>query len=422
MDSGLEAKTLFEELQLRYPGQFGEGQLRTLQRRVREWRCRCGPPQEVYFPQVRSAGEQCQSDFTDMRRVGVCIDAEPYAHLCYHFVLPYSNWEWVVISPSESFEALTEGMQWSLWELGGVPREHRTDNLSAATHALKRTAGREYNERYLEFLSHYGMTASTSTPLRPHENGTVESMHGGFRRALDQRLRLRGSREFVDRECYQSYLLDLCRQRNARRQERVATEKAVLRRLPTRRLPTYSEEFPLVTRNSTTRVRGNTYSVPSRLIGERLCARVYAARVEFWHGGAMAVTHERLKGQSNSRVDYRHVSHSLVRKPGAFARYRWREDMFPTLSFRQAYDRLLELGSRRGDVEYVRVLHLAATSMESSVDMALREMLAEGVMPDYRSVRERVNPVADPEPPEVTVAAPELKSYDELLAKPEALA
>ena len=152
LDAGLQAKTVFEELERRYPGRFKPGQLRTLQRRFRTWRAHEGPPKEVFFPQVHRPGEQCQSDFTDMRALCVTINGEPYAHLCYHFVLTYSNWEWVVLAPSESFEALVEGLQSSVWELGAVPLDHRTDNLSAATHGLKGSRGRSFNERYLEVL------------------------------------------------------------------------------------------------------------------------------------------------------------------------------------------------------------------------------------------------------------------------------
>jgi hypothetical protein len=153
-DAGLQAKTVFEELTRRYPGQFTPGQLRTLQRRLRDWRVQHGPAPEVFFPQVHQPGEQGQSDFTDMKALGVSIAGAPFAHLCYHFVLTYSNWEYAALAASESFEALSEGLQGALWRLGGVPLEHRTDNLSAATHELKHSRGRGYTARYQELLSH----------------------------------------------------------------------------------------------------------------------------------------------------------------------------------------------------------------------------------------------------------------------------
>ena len=93
INPGLEAKTLFEDLQRRYSGQFADGQLRTLQRRVKIWRALKGPPKEVFFPQEHHPGELCQSDFTHMDYLGVTIQSQPFNHLIYHFVLTYSNWE-----------------------------------------------------------------------------------------------------------------------------------------------------------------------------------------------------------------------------------------------------------------------------------------------------------------------------------------
>lgn len=132
INPGLEAKTLFEDLQRRYPGRFADGQLRTLQRRVKIWRALEGPAKEVFFPQVHKPGELCQSDFTHMKTLGVTIEGQPFDHLVYHFVLTYSNWETGTICFSESFESLSEGLQNALWELGGMPERHRTDRLSAA--------------------------------------------------------------------------------------------------------------------------------------------------------------------------------------------------------------------------------------------------------------------------------------------------
>jgi hypothetical protein len=163
-DVGLQAKTVFEELQRRYPDRFPFGQLRTLQRRFRDWRALHGPDQEVFFPQVHSPGEQGQSDFTSMNALGVTVAGAPLKHLIYHFVLPFSNWEHVTIAYSESFESLSEGLQEALWTLGAVPAVHRTDNLSAATHELIQTHGRGFTARYLELLSHYGMKPSKNQP------------------------------------------------------------------------------------------------------------------------------------------------------------------------------------------------------------------------------------------------------------------
>lgn len=202
-DGGLQAKTIWTELNERHAGRFSAGQLRTLQRRLLTWRVTSGPDREVFFPQTHIPGEQGQSDFTDMRQMQVMIAGELFSHLLYHFVLTYSNWESVSICPSESFESLSAGMQSALWRLGGVPLEHRTDNLSAATHELSESRGRDFTERYRELTDHYGLRASRNFPGNAHENGDVESANGHLKNAIDQRLRLRGSRAFASREAYE---------------------------------------------------------------------------------------------------------------------------------------------------------------------------------------------------------------------------
>ena len=234
LDAGLEAKLIFEQLQGQYPKRFRLGQLRTLQRKIRRWRALQGPEQEVYFPQQREPGWQCQSDFTDMGRLGVQVGGRPYRHLAYHFVLAYSNWEWVRIAHSESFEALAEGLQESLWALGSVPREHRTDNLSAATHDLKTSHGRAYNERYLELLGHYGLEPSRNTPGRAHENGDIEAANQHYKRAVRQRLVLRGSPEFASEEQYGQFLRALARIRADARGSRLPEPTHVVRSSPGR--------------------------------------------------------------------------------------------------------------------------------------------------------------------------------------------
>jgi len=201
---GLEAKTLFEHLQRTYPGRYSDGQLRTLQRRIKTWRSCHGPAKQIYFPQIHYPGELCQSDFTSMNRLGITIDGNRFDHLFYHFVLTYSNWETGTICFSESFESLSHGLQNALWQLGGVPHMHRTDCL---TTAVQKTDHPEtFTRRYQDLLDHYGLEGSKTNPSSPNENGDVEQRHHRFKRAVDQALLLRGSRDFVDRRQYQSFL------------------------------------------------------------------------------------------------------------------------------------------------------------------------------------------------------------------------
>lgn len=416
-EGGLEAKTVFEELRRRYPGRFRKGQLRTLQRRFRGWRALSGPEREVYFEQAHRPGEQCQSDFTDMGALSVRIAGEPFAHLCYHFVLTYSNWEAVSLCTSESFEALSEGLQGALWRLGAVPLEHRTDNLSAATHDLRTSRGRGFTVRYRELLDHYGLRGSKNTPGRAHENGDVESAHAGFKGAVEQRLRLWGSRDFESLEAYWAFLDGLLAERNAAHAEQVAEELSVMRPLPVRRLPAYQEITATVSRFSLIRVVSKRYSVPSRLIGHRLRVRLYASEIEVEYQGQLIGRYPRLCGQGAYHIDYRHLIHSLLRKPGAFQRYRYRDALFPTLTFRRCYDALCERSSRWADLEYVRILHLAATTMESQVEAAIAALIEAGEVPEYERVKAKVAPPPEIPTPEVHLEPPDLGLYDALIER-----
>ncbi len=415
-DSGLQARTVWRELNERHPGKFQTGQLRTLQRRFNAWRARSGPDREVFFPQVHVPGEQAQSDFTDMRALAIGIEGQPFPHLLYHCVLTYSNWESVSICPSESFESLSAGLQTALWSFGGVPSEHRTDNLSAATHELAESRGRDFTVRYRELMEHYGLRASRNFPGNAHENGDVESSNGGLKNAIDQRLRLRGSRDFTSREAYVGFLEGCISARNAARSVRIEEERAHLRALPARPLPSYREFYATVSRASVVRAVNRPYSVSSRLVGRRVRVRVHADIVELDYQGERVAVMERLIGKATRRIDYRHIIHSLVRKPGAFRRYAYREDLFPRFEYRRAYDELLAADDAQADFDYVRILHLADADGEEAVRLALAQLLAAGTVPTYESVRAIVRGPRTPTgAPDLEVGEPDLTVYDRLL-------
>jgi transposase len=238
-DQSLQAKTLFDYLCRENEGKYQESQLRTLQRKIKRWKEVEGPPKEVMFAQVHHPGVQCQSDYTWMNSLNVTIGDQPFQHLFYHFVLPYSNWEWGQICYSESIESLKEGLQNALWHLGGVPKEHRTDNLSAAVKNLNEK--KEFTANYKGILDHYGLKASRNNPGKGHENGSVEQSHFRFKTVVDQELRLRGSRDFASREAYQEFLNKIMIRRNGLRTKRLHEELQVLRELPARRLEDYTE-------------------------------------------------------------------------------------------------------------------------------------------------------------------------------------
>lgn len=412
----LEGKALFEDLLLRKAGQYRPGQMRTFQRRVRAWRAREGPPKEVFFPQAHRPGEAMQTDFTSMGELRITIGGEPFPHLLCHSVLPYSNWEWGTTARSESMIAIRRGVQEAVFRLGRVPRHHQTDNSTAATHDL-RTGKRGFNEEYAALMRHLGMEPRTTEVGAKEQNGDVEALHGAFKRRLEQHLLLRGSRDFAGVEEYESWRAGLFEQANALRLAKVKEELQAMRPLDVERLREYREVRVKVTSWSTIRVLHNAYSVPARLIGETVQLRVFDDRLEVFHGGEFQLAVERVAGRHGRSVNYRHIIFWLLRKPGAFPRYRYREELFPSVVFRQAFD---ALASRFGlglkaDIEYLRVLNLAATTMEAQVERALSLLLEADKTPTAEEVKAIAEP-ATPKVPELTVPVIDLIGYDALLS------
>jgi hypothetical protein len=421
VNPGLEAKTLFEDLQRRYPGRFQDGQLRTLQRRVKTWRAVEGPSKEIFFAQRHEPGELSQSDFTSMNELEITIEGKPFPHLLYHFVLTYSNWETGTVCFSESFESLSLGLQNALWELGGVPRAHQTDRLSAAVQKVEHPE--EFTRHYDALLRHYGLEGKKSQARKANENGDVEQRHHRVKRAVEQALLLRGSREFTSRREYQAFLAAIFAQLNAGRAERLKAETKVLRRLPAVRLDGSKRVEVRVGPGSTIRVQHNVYSVHSRLIGEKVVVRIHAERLDVIYAQRVVETLPRLRGRKQHRIQYRHVIDWLVRKPGAFHNYRYREDLFPTSWFRMAYDSLVESMGQRADKEYLGILALAARESESLVNYILQIYLNAECTPSLKGVEEYVryeqqlDCFVEPEIKEVDLA-----SYDGLLEDEEAAA
>ena len=412
---GFESKTLFEYLQRRHPGRFSDGQLRTLQRRVKVWRATTGKAKEVFFPQVHRPGRLGQSDFTHMDKLGVTIAGKPFGHMMYHFVLTYSNWEAGTICFSESFESLSEGLQNALWELGGVPRIHRGDSLSAAVQKLKHPE--EFTARYKDLLDYYGIEGGRTNPYSPHELGDAEQRHYRFKNAMEQALLLRGGRDFASLAEYELFLRKLFKQLNAGRKQRLHQEIAVLRALPTQRLDSSKTLRVKVGPGSTIRINNNVYSVDSRLIGETINVRLHADHLDIWYGQKMLDTLPRLKGRGKHKINYRHVIDSLVRKPGAFENYRFHDDLFPTSRFRIAYDNLKARHAQRVAArKYLNILHLAARYNEALVDDALRELIDKNMEISDAHVQQLAlskqcaAPVTD-----IDIASVDLSCYDELL-------
>ena len=414
LHAGLEARTLLEALQRAHPGRFADGQLRTLQRQIKRWRGLEGPGKEVFFAQVHHPGRLCQSDFSHMTKLGVTIGGRSFEHLVYHFVLTYSNWEAFSVCYSESFESLSEGLQNALWELGGIPQRHRTDCLSAAVANTSNAA--DFTQRYRGLLEHYGLLAEKTNPDSGHENGDVEQRHHRFKRAVDQGLMLRGSRDFADVAAYVRFLKELTDHLNRGRRSRIDEELKVIRRLPLVRLEAVKLLVARVDCGSLIHVDRNAYSVNSRLIGQKVEVRLYVRHLEVWYGQKKVEELPRLRGRNGHRVNYRHVIDWLVRKPGAFAGYRYHADLFPGSLFRVAYDRLKSQSAGNADKQYLKILELAARQSESLVEASIacliereQAMSFELVEALVQSGRKMAAPTA------VRVDEADLSAYDQLL-------
>lgn len=409
----LEAKALFEHLLMIRPEQVRIEQLRTFQRRVREWRLVHGPVPEVIFPQTHSPGEVMQVDWTHAKELEISIAGHPLDHLFCQAVLPYSNWQWATRCQSESLLSLRAGLQAALFRLGKVPKLLQIDNSSAATHQISGEGKRDFNPEFLSLVGHYGLAARTIHVGCPNENGDVESHNGHLKRRLEQHLLLRGTRNFIDEAAYDQFVAEVLVKANGQRTTKVAEELAVMRELPPTRLCEYDEVECRVCSHSTIRVKRVAYSVPARFIGRRLRARVYEQRLEVYHGAEQIAQMTRPPGRQ-AVIDYRHVIQALLRKPGAFARYHYREELFPSSTYRRAYDRLvLDHGSGPGELEYLRLLKLTAELGSSAIEGLLSELLGVGT-PPWRTATLRGTLCP---PPRVELVEPtvDLSVYDALL-------
>jgi transposase InsO family protein len=410
--------TVLEELQRRHPERFGESVLRTLQRRVRQWRAENGDEREIFFAQEHPPGRLGLSDFTVADESGTSIAGIALPHRLYQFTFAHSGWRHAcVVLGGESFQALTSGVQEALWMAGGVPEEHRTDSLSAAFNNLAERE--ELTRRYRELCEHYGMRASRNNPGESHENGSIESRQGSLKRALDQALLLRGTREFDDLHAYEQFVAETVRRLNARCARAWEGERASLRPLPTRRTTDFEEIDARVSKFGVFSAKSVLYSVPSRLTGHRLKVRLHSAHVEAWLAGVKVFECERLYGSTENRhpkrIDWRHMLPSLKRKPGAFARWVLR-DAIPAHRVRPGLGahqrtpaRTLGLPADGRAAGLGRSGHVVAEL--AGVLAALHE---RDELPDIDALRERFAP-RPTLMPTVQVVMPAAAVYDELL-------
>lgn len=419
-DSKLKPYAILDWLKQKYNPPEGEPCItdsirRTLERRVQSWKLEHGVEQDVKFPQVHHPGDVFAFDFVVMNGLKITMDGKPFDHMMFHAVLTYSNWEHVHLCHSESFEALSAGLQDTLHLAGGVPCRVRSDSLSAAVNNL--SSDKEFATQYRELLAHYGVEGHRINVRKPHENGDVESSHGHFKDALDQALRLRGSRDFVSVDDYLAFVRRLIQHRNTPREKRFTEEAAVLGPLPAQRRSTCTSIPVTVQTDSVIRVKRNAYSVSSKYIGLQLEVRIHQDHLELWYRNERLEQLPRQFGYGKEAIDFRHVIDSLVRKPGAFINYKYVNHMYPTTRFRMAYDTLLKNTTEASAVkQYLKLLYAAKHEGLDLVDDALRWFLAEGKAINAADVlRVVANKQQLPAPTEVAVEAPDLSTFDSLL-------
>ncbi len=410
---------IFEEMRRRHP-ELPECVRRTMERRIRQWRALKGQDRDVIFRQVQEPGRMGLSDFTEMGDLAVRIMGVELDHRLYHFRLACSGFEHVhVILGGESYVALAEGLQNALWALGGVPREHRSDSLSAAFHNLDREAREDLTQRYDALCAHYHMEPTRNNRGVAHENGAIESPHGHLKHAIRDALLMRGATDFEDLTDYRSFLDEIIGRKNARNRQRIDAERAMLQPLPDTRTADYEQATVYVTTSGGFVLKNVFYTVPSRLIRHRLRARVFDDRVELFLGGSRVLSLVRgRRGRDGKRghvIDYRHVIHALRRKPMALLNLVYRDQLWPRQAYRDMFDHLCDRVSERGAcklmVELLSIAHDRAC--ETQLSILLSEDLAADRLPDLKALRTRFAPDLA-SLPEVTVHLTSLTLYEAL--------
>ena len=423
-DPRLKPYAILDWLKQKYNPPEGEPRVsdsirRTLERRVQSWKLQHGVEQEVKFPQIHHPGDVIAFDFVVLNSLQVTLAGKPFDHMLFHAVFTYSNWEYVHLCHSESFEALSAGLQDALHRAGGAPRRVRSDSLSAAVNNL--SDDKEFATAYRDLLAHYGVEGHRINVRKPHENGDVESSHGHLKDALDQALRLRGSRDFATAEDYMALVRQLVHRRNDERAARFQEEVAALRPLPPQRRGTSTSIFVSVKSDSVIRVKRNAYSISSKYIGLQLEVRLHQDHLELWYRNECRERIPRLLGRGKEDIDFRHVIDSLIRKPGAFVNYKYLNHMYPTTRFRMAYDQLLQNTTEASAVkQYLKLLYAAKHEGLDLVDDALRWFLTEGRAITADDVLQVVASQHQlPAPTDVQVEAPDLSTFDSLLQHKE---
>jgi transcriptional regulator with XRE-family HTH domain len=427
-DPELQAKTLFLYLERTHQNELGEPiypetLLRTLQRRVSIWKALHGKEKEVMFPQEHLPGQQGLSDFTHFNEVEIRIAGEVFKHMFYHFRLVYSKWSYLkVIQSGESFQALSEGLQEALFHLGGAPFDHRTDSLSAAFKNLSAEAKLDLTRQYEWLCEYYSMKPTRNNKGKKHENGSVESSHGHLKNRIAQELILRGSNEFKSVADYEEWIHKMVQAANQRNSRQFELEKQNLQPLPIRKSMDYEIKSVKVTGLSLLLVKGMRYSVPSQLSGHTLTFHIYQHTLSGYLGSTLVFTSPRkYKEQHRSCyvIDYRHVIHALIKKPGAFRYCKYRDEIFPNESYRTIWQHIDETQPRQTSAKMMlRILKLAADyQCEETLAVYLIELIHHQQPFNIEAIENKFN-THNPPLPLIECKQHVLTQYDQFIQEP----
>jgi len=416
-EPSLTGITLWDYLDEKYPDKYPERLLRTLQRRVKQWQATKGPAKPVIFRQAVPARHQGLSDFTHPN-TAITIAGEAYPHLLYQFRLAYSGWRDVhIIRGGESYSALADGLQKALHKLGGSPKEHRTDSLSAAY--VNATEKQRLTDNYKSLCQHYGMRPTRNNLGISHENGAIEAANGSLKRRIEQAMKLRGSSDFPTLRSYRQFIEHIVNKLNKRCKGRLTEEQQTLKRLPGHRYIDYTELTVRVTSSSTISVKRGLYTVPSRLIAEKVRVHLYHDRLECFVGQTRVISLPRVypvkpTGRAR-RIDYRHIIHSLAAKPQAFRFSQFRDDLLPSPQYRQLWAQAEQYFSPQDACKWmVAVLRLAYDyDCEGMLADELLLLAEKQQLPDLKALQERY--LSHTQAPDIPVRQHSVADYDQLL-------
>ena len=425
-DPELQPMTLFLYMERTYLDNNGnpiynDSVLRTLQRRVKKWHAINGKDKDIIIPQDHYPGVQGLSDFTHMNNLGVTIGGVPLNHMLYHFRLVYSKYSYVkVILSGESFQALAEGLGEALVEIGGSPKEHRTDSLSAAFKNDKHIPENDLTDRYNELCASYNMKPTRNNKGVSHENGSVESSHFKVKNRIAQELRLRGSTDFNSLEEYELWIKDIIATSNRRNSRDFKSEQAVLQTLPKIKGPDYEVKSVRVSNLGLINIKGMIYSVPTRLVGNTLTLHIKQKTIEGYIGSSLVMDIDRLYTKSTSKkyiIDYKHLILSFVKKPNSFRTCKYRDELLPSDDFRVIWKHLDDNYESKNAVNIIlRLLKLCADhNCEKRVTEQVLYSIGKAKDIDIANIESQFNTTNPKMPEESNNLQHSLSSYDDMI-------